>query len=273
MDELFHDHLMMQIFQRHTGRMKTRPARRARTGRLYRLKLAMLSALLSICPQTLHAEDVSYAVREYGTERIEVSFSGPHHQQLTSQLSQDGKLLRVSGAGIRFVSRVAEPTSELLSYLRQVSRGAYTDLLLGFSHPVSLSVAPGSSELKLFLRVRGDTGTASAGTLLSKLPVKVETGVPPSTGAHPHISITFPSEAHVQSRTTLSRQLRQAAYWVDFTWSWISGERAQPPPLQHSVSKDTTEELEQLVASLTSELLIVREQCKEKEAKAGTEAR
>ncbi len=216
-------------------------------------------------------QDLTYDVFGYGSKHVIVQISGTIPLGMTSSMSADGLSARISGVGVNFSpknSNKARPS--LVSSIQQVKRGQTADLIINLVAPGELSVTPGTSDLRIFIKLRKD----------ALLPESKMSGTPLSTSA-PHVwplrilsadkltkqdglTLVFPEYTGLMPTSGLSAELRSLAYGLDILWGTLSGkaleyEKGASPQAQ--TPTDTHEsEMDSLIQDLTKELVELRAQ-------------
>lgn len=236
-------------------------------------------------PSRSFGVDIRYSLYSYGSQHAIIILTGDV-RGVTVHPSSDGMSARVSGVGVSFSAPAAPAATDVVTAIRPVRRGAFTDLLITFASAATITASPTKGGLKIFVRVdKGriapgdptpdaspDPKTSSEGGVTHTFPVKVVFGEgdPSNSSASQKIKIVFPESSGLASTSTLSNGLRWGAYAVDLLWSWTIAEPVQySDPLGQTCrqSSPATEnsEVEQLVGALTKELAEVRIQLEAKE--------
>ena len=250
------------------------------------LILALGVALIAaVYPVLCFAVDIRYSLYSYGSQHAIIILTGDV-RGVTVHPSSDGMSARVSGVGVRFSAPASPAATDVVTAIRPVRRGAFTELLITFATPATITASPTKGGLKIFVRVdKGrttaieaspgsspDPKSSSETNLTHAFPAKITFGEndPSNSSSGEKIKIVFPETSGLASTSTLSGGLRWGAYAVDLLWSWVIAEPLQySDPLGQSCrqSSPVTEntEVEQLVGALTKELAEVRIQLEAKE--------
>lgn len=237
---------------------------------------------LLLLASPLAAQQLSYEVLGFGSQRVLVTIQGDIPLGMTSNMSADGLSARISGVGIQFQAK--DPNKALplaVSSVQQVKRGSTTDLVINLSNAAELTVSPGVSELKLFLKAKkgvkpvdNSSGTpgATENSHLKRVKSPIRflsshqiSGFGNATLVEPGFTIVFPDVAGVKPTSSLSSILHLMGYTWDLVWSALSQNELQLIKRDdggNTTASDTEENkrLSTLVDELTKELVTVRQE-------------
>ena len=249
------------------------------------LALVAVGLFLTGIPQSSQAVEIKYALFSYGSQHAILMLNGDV-RGLAVHPSSDGLSARISGVGVTFAAPASAVATDVVTAIRPVRRGAFTDLVLTFASPATVTASPTKAGLKIFVRVEKNrppstdpslTPSPDAnGELVSasnpSMPAMITFGTTEgSPSASDRITVVFPESAGLVSASSLSGGLRWGAYAVDILWSWAIGQPLQyadplaPTCRQSSPATENTE-VEQLVGALTKELAEVRIQLADRES-------
>ncbi|MBX7143565.1 MAG: hypothetical protein K1X79_03865 [Oligoflexia bacterium] len=245
------------------------------------MRLSLLAIVAMLLAAPAWAGTISYDISSYGGRHAIVILSGDVGANVTANLSADGLSIRVTASGAAFEPGPKGVAGALVSEVKQVRRGASSDLVLNLASASDLSVTPSVSNIKLFIKARKDNSGASTprngeavgqtGNAPKKLkPIPLQfiatrdlTAL--SANSPQLIAVALPEREHIGSNNSLAVHLRDIAYAIDVAWAWISGaqltyaaassESCTPQQTPQEVS-----ELENLVRDLTQELIELRRQ-------------
>lgn len=136
--------------------------------------LLSLALCLIALPATAANLPISYEVRGFGSSNLVVILSGDGSSTLSVAPSTDGTSVRVSGVGVVFARKGAEPNLPLLSSINQVKRGNNTDLLINLSAATQINASPSAGTLQISIsKLRGSEIAISSATPTPK-PLSIE---------------------------------------------------------------------------------------------------
>jgi len=174
------------------------------------LLLALGSALLALCGAAPRGLAVTYEVRGYGASNVILVLSGTGLQGLSVTPSSDGMSVRVSGVGVVFSRKGDDKSLPLISSVRQVKRGTFTDLIFNLTAASQVNATPSSSSLQVTVARLSAEAT----------PSPAPTATPPALSPQAMIAALEESlsklkgenallKAELQKKDTLIRKLQQ----------------------------------------------------------------
>lgn len=113
--------------------------------------LVLTLALLMSVPTTVAEDSVSFQMKAYGASRTVIMFTGATAGDLNTALDPLGTSIRISAAGTSFTADSEIPKDGLVSYVQQVTRGGYEDLVITLKQKATLTESRSDGMLKLFL--------------------------------------------------------------------------------------------------------------------------
>lgn len=245
----------------------------------------LIHAILAIAwclllPGSAWCDVINYSVQVYGSRHAVINFSGPGSESLSVTPSNNGNQLRVSGVNVQFSTGQKSSGRGIIGSVRQVQRGAFTDLVIGFNIPISVSATPGSGNLKLIIKGKPqsqppslpkETPVDSTVTTASQAsyPVQVISQLP-EKGAKPSgLTIVFPDLSSLTPRTSLAQFFFSSGRSIEILWAFATGQQltlndSSRPPAKDMPSKEDAEDIDALVTALTQELVELRTELMEK---------
>ena len=244
--------------------------------------LAILYGMVGFVSSTAFAEEIVYSIQIYGSRHAIVSFTGPGSENLSITPSNNGDQIRISGVNVQFSTRENVSAKGIISSTRQVQRGAFTDLVLGFSIPISVSATPATGSLKLVVKGKqiarptnrpGESPTPSPTSAKTELPIRLLSTYSAEAPSESGLTLVFPDTGKISPKTSVAQVLMGISYGVEILWAFVTHQplalgagnlnsapsKIDPPPTKND------EELDKLVSDLTQELVELRTQLRNKD--------
>lgn len=230
---------------------------------------SFLVSVVFILPNLLLAQsEVSYSLRGLGANQLVFKFAHSNPAQLSVTPSSDGRSVRVSGVNLRFAGTSDISHLPLLSSIRQVKRGNFIDLIINLSGQAQFEVTKNAQELSLWIKQQ------QASSVKQKEDLKPAAS---DTSEVPIVKLQLPKLSEQEYEAPLAVLLRNSAYMIELASRTLKGEILEGTAIAansvDSVNKEQQELVTsskdqiQLIAELTSELTLLRQELKEAQDK------
>lgn len=225
-------------------------------------------------PTTVAQDTVSFQLKAFGSNRTVVIFSGASAGELGAVLDPLGTSIRISSAGTSFSANSEIPQKGLVSFIQQVPRGGYDDLVITLKQTSTLTESRSDGILKLYIsaveaRPKNTSESKAAAEAAApaaeapttqkavasavNLPVRFFTkGVPTDQN---QVIIALPA-INTDESPAFVATLRGVAYFAGLMSGWLTErEFTVDRPIEGA-----SDESESLIESLTAEVVDLRKQ-------------
>lgn len=243
-------------------------------------RVATLIGAIGVMALNAEAGTILYSVQLYGSRHAVVNFSGSGSEELSVTPSSNGDFVRISGVNVQFAPQEPVSLKGIITSVRQVQRGALTDLVLALGAPISVSATPAQGNLKLILKGKPlirksvePNGTPTPpleapSSPTRAIPITVTSTLPTKDSPQSGITFVFPDSGRILPKTSLAKVLLSSSAITEILWSIATG---QPLQFTSESGRDTSslseaetdqrdEELDRLLGELTQELVELRTQ-------------
>ncbi|MCB0339877.1 MAG: hypothetical protein KDD53_09745, partial [Bdellovibrionales bacterium] len=186
--------------------------------------LITLTACTLVSLDFAYSLDVTYEFQGYGSKHVLLNLTGKISNRLSVTPGTGGKSVRISGVDVQFQTTEKQSKLPLISSVRQVRRGTYTDLIVNLLVESDVSASATGEKLQVLIKPRQEytnTGNNDSSSNTESIPAVFD---------EKPVQIMLPDPDKIDSPVPLSTSLRWTAYLLDASWSWITGIPVEADP-------------------------------------------